>query len=98
MAATRKTLNELYREYRLFPRMRKRIAREIEELKRRVNEATVTIGGYVYGIRFDDAGRVLETKCEGRWPWSASATGDPWLDGKLADAAKAWLAKGGDAK
>ena len=56
-----------------------------------MHETTANIGGHKYGLRFDGSGRVLETSCEGRWPWSNVATGSAWLDRQLAAAAKQYL-------
>lgn len=56
-----------------------------------LNEIEVNIGGYNYGVRFDNLGTIHETKCETRWTWCSSSTGDLWLDEQLKKAVDRWL-------
>jgi ethanolamine utilization protein EutA (predicted chaperonin) len=53
----------------------------------------VTIGdGHSYQVKVDDAGKVIDTACKGRWQFCGVATGSEWLDRKLQAAADEVLA------
>ncbi len=47
--------------------------------------------GNIYTVRVNSLGKVMATKCEGRWPMSAVSTGQKWLDIRLQEAATRYL-------